>query len=499
MTKRNPLYLLLAIAVMLSSMSLLTSCKDDDDDSGSSYSYSTSQQTTLITGFALQANTNVLASLDSVHFTIDYDNGLIYNADSLPVGTDITALKVTVEFLNTVGSAVFKITDATEQADTTITYAAGMSQSLDFTGTTILTVTAADQLSVKDYQVKVLVHKVNPDTLIWDKSWRRDLPGYRSSAIGHKTVKQGDLYRIINYNGSESYLFTASSPDQVTWEKQLISLPFTPNVQSLTATDDALYMLGADGGLYTSPDGLGWTACGVTWHSVLGVYGDRVLGVVKAGVVYYHDEYPRRAEFTAAAVEDGFPVSNSSGMIVTDNKWTSSQQAMIVGGLDSEGKSLSDVWGYDGSRWGKINNTHSSALPALTDATLFAYYTYKTLPGVRRYAPQETWYVMGGKLADGTLNGKIYLSNTQGITWYTNDSVVSQPSNMSKFYGAQAFVNYETLTAGAAAGAPRRVSTVVTEWECPFIYLFGGFNDQGALLPYVWRGVYNRMTNYPVY
>ena len=70
---------------------------------------------------------------------------------------------------------------------------------------------------------------------------------------------------------------------------------------------------------------------------------------------------------------------------------------------------------------------------------------------------------------------------------------------MPKFYGAQAFVNFEMLSASGAAGAPRRVSTPVTTWECPFIYLFGGFDDQGALLPYVWRGVYTRMTHYPVY
>jgi hypothetical protein len=40
---------------------------------------------------------------------------------------------------------------------------------------------------------------------------------------------------------------------------------------------------------------------------------------------------------------------------------------------------------------------------------------------------------------------------------------------------------------------------LVESWECPYIYLFGGYNDQGALLPYVWRGVYNRLTNYPLY
>lgn len=499
MTNKTPFYILMTLAMMLVSLPALVSCNKDKDNDDSTYSYSESQMTTLVTAFGLQADAEVLANLDSVHFTVDYDNGLIYNADSLPKGTDITELKVTVSFLNTVKSAIFTISGATEQADTTINYTTAMTKSLDFTGKTTLTVVSADESQTKEYEIKVLVHKENPDTLIWPKSWRRDLPGYRHSAIGLKAVKQGDLYRIMNYNGYESYLLTASSPNQGTWDKQLVNLPFTPQIPTLAAADDALYMLDTDGMLYTSPDGLEWAACGVKWHSILGCYEDRALGIVKGDDGYYHDEYPHSDGFTAARVEDNFPVSNSSGMIVTDNKWTFSQQAMVVGGIDSNGHALSDVWGYDGNRWGKINNSHSSSLPALTDATLFSYYTYKTLNGTRRYGRQATWYVMGGKLADGTLNSNIYLSNTQGITWTKGDSTICQAGYMPKFYGAQAFVNFETLTPSSPANAPRRVVVPVTSWECPFIYLFGGYNDQDALLPYVWRGVYNRLTNTPVY
>jgi hypothetical protein len=69
---------------------------------------------------------------------------------------------------------------------------------------------------------------------------------------------------------------------------------------------------------------------------------------------------------------------------------------------------------------------------------------------------------------------------------------------MPKFYGAQAYVCEETLTPAAGYYMPRRVSTLVTSWQCPYIFLFGGYNDRNELLPNVWRGVYNRMTNYPV-
>lgn len=497
MTNKTLLYGVLAVMSALLSLTTLNSCnKDDDDDTVETYS--TSTQTTLIKAFGLQDDSEVLASLDSVYFTIDYDNGLIYNADSLPVGTDISALKVRIDFFNTVNSAVFNISGATAQSDTAITYTSSMNDALDFTGKTILTITSYDKTRVKDYLVKVLVHKENPDSLKWSQSWRRDLPGLTSRTKAFKVVRQGDLYHAMSYDGSVCYLMTSSSPTG-SWSSGQANVPFEPQVASLAATADALYMLDIAGGLWTSTDGMQWNATGVKWHSVLGAYGTRLLGIAHDGSAYLHDEYPRSEGFEPVAVEDGFPVAHASDMIVTDNTWTFAQQAIIVGGVDANGHTLSDVWGYDGSTWGKINNTASSVLPALTDASLFSYYTYKSLSGVRRYARQSTWYVMGGKLADGSLNGKIYLSSTQGITWSVGDSTMSQPSFIPRFYGAQAIVSNETLSVGGAAGAPRRVQTLVTSWDCPYIYLFGGYNDRGELLPSVWRGVYNRLTNTPVY
>ena len=498
MTNKTLLYGVLTVMSALLSLTTLNSCNKDDKDNTID-TYSTSTQTTLIKAFGLQADNLVLTSLDSVYFTVDYNNGLIYNADSLPVGTDITELKVKIDFFNTVSSAVFNISGATEQNDTSITYTSSMSTPLDFTGKTILTVTSYDKTQVKDYQVKVLVHKENPDSLKWNQSWRRDLPGLTSGTKAFKVVRQDELYVAMAYDGNACYLMTANTPSSTSWTSRQANVPFEPQVASLVATDNDLYMLDNAGKLWTSTDGMEWSDCGVTWHSILGAYDARVLGIASNGSAYLHDEYPRSVGFESTVVEDGFPVAHASDMIVTDNTWSLSQQAIVVGGIDAEGHLLRDVWGYDGSTWGKINNTQSSVLPALADATLFPYYTYRTLPGVRRYARQATWYVMGGKLADGTLNDKIYLSSTQGITWSVGDSTKAQPSFIPRFYGAQAMVSNETYTAGNAAGAPRRVSTLVTSWDCPFIYLFGGYNDRGELLPSVWRGVYNRLTNTPVY
>ena len=268
------------MAVLLSSIPALVSCNKSDDKDDEVYTYSTSQQTTLITRFSLQSDAEVLANLDSVHFTIDYDNGLIYNADSLPKGTKITGLKVSIRFLNTVSSSVFTITGATERADTTIEYTAAMNTKLDFTGNTVLKVTSADQTQTKEYQVKVLVHKENPDTLVWPEAWRRDLPGYQNGTIRHKAVRVGGRYFIMTYNGVECNVLAADTPNQGTWDKKTISLPFIPQVQSLTAVEDLLYILGDDGTLYFSSNGEEWASCGVMWHSVLGAFGDKLLGIM---------------------------------------------------------------------------------------------------------------------------------------------------------------------------------------------------------------------------
>ena len=197
-------------------------------------------------------------------------------------------------------------------------------------------------------------------------------------------------------------------------------------------------------------------------------------------------------------VEEGFPVSHASGMVEVSNDWTQASQAMIVGGKDSNGNVLNAVWGYDGTRWGKISNNHGQELPGLCDATLFRYYTYTQLKGVRRYGLQNTWFIMGGQLADGSLNDAIYLSNSQGVTWASGDTTYFQPSHMPKFYGAQAFVHSETMTASGANYLPRRVQSLSATWDCPYLYLFGGYGEDDALLPNVWRGVYIRLTNSPI-
>ena len=85
----------ITILAVVSVIVLLSSCGSLEED-GIYYS----KQNTMICAFSLQKDTSVLSNLDSIFFTIDLDRSLIYNADSLPKGTDISKIAVKATFMN---------------------------------------------------------------------------------------------------------------------------------------------------------------------------------------------------------------------------------------------------------------------------------------------------------------------------------------------------------------------------------------------------------------
>ena len=59
-----------------------------------------------VTAFSLNEDDDVMANLDSVFFSIDLANGVIFNADSLPIGTKIDKLVTTIKYSSYVTKAM---------------------------------------------------------------------------------------------------------------------------------------------------------------------------------------------------------------------------------------------------------------------------------------------------------------------------------------------------------------------------------------------------------
>lgn len=485
-------YLIAMIALLAVA---LCSCDKKNNDEEVVEVYSTSTTNALLKSFSLQNSPNVSAKLDSVHFTIDPVRGEVYNVDSLPVGTNVSALLTRATFASSVGQARYFLTyskGGTVHRDT-ITYSSTSTDSLNFTGTARLELSSFDGTVTRSYNIHVNVHKSQPDTLSWPQTSRRDLPGSGDQVVAQRTVKWNNLVVCLVQSGNGCKV---SLSDELigNWDTKSLVTDFTPDVNSLAACGELLCLLDTEGLLHTTTDMQTWTNTGVRWRTIIGGYNTRLLGISDADVPML-DEYPRRADFQPQPIPAGFPMSGLSQLVTTDNKWTVAQQALMVGGRLADGSVTNKTWGYDGSTWAVVSNNYN-ALPALRDAILVSYYTHRVNIINYKTTLQETWLVMGGFKADGTPNRTTYTSINQGITWSAGEACMQWPGHLPSMGGALALVINRTFTAN---GAPRRVSKPVTEWEVPYIYLFGGWNETGQVFNNIWCGVINRLTYQPVY
>ena len=288
---------------------------------------------------------------------------------------------------------------------------------------------------------------------------------------------------------------------------------FEPNVGSLESTDNALYILSTAGNLYTSQDGINWTSCNMSLFSITGYYRDALLGVTYDGNTYKHDIYPRPAGFEPYACEDDFPVRGASQMITFNTEWSLSPQGIIVGGRDKGGKALGDTWGYDGNVWAKIS---LNPIPPRYDMVLFPYFTFKTNKKNWTVTKLTTWFAVGGRNKDEIVTKDVFISLDNGLNWKKGDALVQLPENIFAFAKAQGLVFSSQLSSRSGGNdtweylpprklpvwfmiaAPTMSRSIPTTWDCPYIYLFGGINDNNILMNNIWKGAINRLTFKPL-
>lgn len=130
----------------------LSSCLDSDDN----YEFSSDA---TIHAFGI----------DTIHgkhykFTIDQLNRLIYNRDSLPVGSDTIIDRILIDTMTVTGwitsgsptDTVFVMSDSVDLRPA-MNNDAGM----------LFKAHAADGVTVREYKLKVNVHLQDPDSLVW--------------------------------------------------------------------------------------------------------------------------------------------------------------------------------------------------------------------------------------------------------------------------------------------------------------------------------------------
>lgn len=471
-----PKFIILALAGVVS----LSACKKDDEEE-EQYSAGDLATSTLISAFSIKPNTKVLANLDSVFFSIDQVSGTIFNADSLPWGTDVRKLVVNVTVPSSGGVEII-MPSLTDGKSVTV----GVSDSINFTGNGVwIRVTSADGSRERIYTAKVNVHQCNPDSLQWQT---QSLPLPCAGLAGLKeqqTVEFKGEYRCLA-RGSKTVLYSSADPSLTTWDAtDVTSLPADADINSLTATSDALYLLCGSGALMTSADGINWHEAQNGWTHLYGAYGDDVVGVKDSGWI----TYPAGNSGTIPA---GMPVSATSRLWTFTNEWAITPQALFVGGIDVRGNYSGNAWGFDGTNWMQLSGLmQARMLPAARNMTLFPYFTFKVNNKNFMVSRQSAWIAFGGQLADGTVNRKLYVSLDNGVNWNTGADDLQLPAEIAPRTQPSVLLVEKTFTASRAVRP-------ITSWNAPYIYLMGGYDAQGTLFNQTWLGVINRMTFKPL-
>ncbi len=249
---------LTVITSLLAAAFMITSCLDDNEVE-TEYSSESS-----ITSFAIKdkietqytekvngKDTTLTFTVDGTKYPFAIDQGTrhIYNVDSLPVGTDIS--KVVVSIISD-GIGIFIVAEDKDSLwnDT---------DSLNFEKPVQFKVMAMSGVYGPIYKAEINVHKQVPDSLQWSHRGS----SFDNTIQAQKAVTLGDYIYVFAQQDNGAAVTSTHINDGKTWTP-LQALP--ENMQnadysSVMAWGNQLYIL-ADNDLYCSSDGKSWSKMG---------------------------------------------------------------------------------------------------------------------------------------------------------------------------------------------------------------------------------------------
>lgn len=460
-----------------------------------------------VTNFSLKSKTGAKVRLDSVFFSIDLNRGVIFNADSLPVGTDVTKLVPVISYVSTASAVTLTQSGGIKEGE--INYKANPTDTVDFSGKVVLKITAEDATTTRSYDIKVNVHQVEPDSLVWDELAVTPMPSRLSTPETQKTVKYKDTsYSLIKESDGSYTLAVATDLIAGVWEKKIPTLDFEPDVRTMRATSNLLYILDTTGVLHTSADGLTWDNTGSVWINIIGAYDDAMLGIRSEGGKLVYTCWPADAGYAETEVPADFPIAGYTDLVQFSNRWTTLPIGFMAGGRCAD-LSLSDkIWAFDGDHWAVLCQ---GMFPEMEGAVIFPYVVYRKTSSSLVQTEFSVWMLMGGATDDGYGNRMIYVSYDNGVNWYEAQDQMLLPDHFPSLINTDGVVmqwpkqasltsNWSKMSGRPLPGMARlkyKVEDYEVYWDCPYIYIFGGMLESGALNNQIWRGVLNRLTFIP--
>ena len=407
---------------------VITSCLEKEE-----YEYELSSNSS-ITAFSINdiftKYTKIIDGKDSIMqdtvlganypFTIDQRMGVIYNADSLPKGTDVSKVKVDIT-ADTHGIFIVASADSLWEEE----------DSLNFEKPIQFKVLSETGVFGRIYVAKINVHKQIPDSMVWTKI----NTNFPATIVKQKAVFTNNQIFVFAEQASQ---VAVSSMDVKThqWTAlQAIDIPTKAEYSSVKVWDNQFYML-AQNQLYTSSNGVNWnkveteqkfnqlTACISTekLHKIIGIntknqYIESIDGINWEVYEAMPEEFPTQNISFAA-----YPLSTNAAL----------GRIVVVGDNNKSGNgNLAWTQLTTDNGWTDLNfDTNQLLCPRFENPSMIHY--------------NNQLYAFGGAIKgekDSKAFSHFYSSIDNGITWEKQTKLVMFPSEFSSLY-EQAKGNY---------------------------------------------------------
>jgi hypothetical protein len=342
--------------------------------------------------------------IDTIHgkhykFTIDQLKGEIYNADSLPVGADTIIDRILIDTLNVSGWVTSGVTDTLFN----------IKDSLDLRSPIKVKVHAPDGSSVREYTIKVNIHKQDPDLLVWEDMGN---PLSSTPISSQKSVLLNGNH-LFTYTSSTEVYQALTDRASFQWLRSSVSgLPVDVKLSSLINFQNKLFAVTTGGDLYNSVNGLDWTKVntgGIQFTNLLSSFSTSITGIEAAdGKKYFCTSSDGIIWTKGEEIPDNFPVENIYATLFETP--TGMEKTVIVGYTGSIATSVVPWFSLNGYDWADLASNSENYCPFLQNPSIINY--------------GGAFYILGGNF------DKIYKS-TAGIAWYETKKKFLFPAEMA--------------------------------------------------------------------
>lgn len=355
------------------------------------------------------------AAVSKAVFTLAWDaelnDSVIVNLDSLPVNTAIDSVIPTFSFYSSYVAVVYRKDGTGSIVDSV---ALSGKDTLNFNNVVKIRNTATDQKTIKQYRIKVNVHKVEPNLYQWRKAVSEL---YTHTGNVQKALMLNNTIYFYNSTGLTTSLYTSTNGSD--WSSRILvnDLPDNALLQNMVVFKNQIFLIHNDSLIYSTSNGTNWTkksfqSSDYWFKNLLYDFSGKLWALVqtKSDSKYHFATSDTGSSWEiqlSTTVNDNFPVGGFAAVSFASR--TKQPKVLVAGGYNKNGIMLNNVWSsLDGLYWIDFSKEN----------TTFGYRT-----GASLIYYEDKLLMFGGVNEAGKMQSLLFMQSVdEGLSWKNIDT-----------------------------------------------------------------------------